>query len=77
MASAAFTLNHGPNTSFMAIKAIAIPQLPARNSLRDRPSARLRSADHSRNSISTLRCSGVCGVGKYSSLETICVGMGS
>ena len=69
-------LNIGPNTSFMATKAAAMPQVERRNWRRSRPNLRPFSSAKSLSRLSTLRWSAVCGSGLNSPFDTICIGTG-
>src|SRR6267378_581201 len=74
--SSGFTSKKLPNTSFIAMKAAAIPPDEARNRLRLMPSLLLASVASSAMRTSTRRCCRVCGSGKYSPFDTTCVGTG-
>src|SRR5262245_8068444 len=60
----------------MATNAVAMPADEARKRLRLMPRRFAVSPASSAMRASTCRCSSVCGIGKYSPLETTCVGMG-
>ena len=72
----ALTSKTGPNTSFMARKAAAMPALDARNWRRFIPCRGPRSSASSLMRASTRCCSRVWGSGLNSPLETIWVGTG-
>src|SRR6267143_1836934 len=76
ISSSGFTSKKRPNTSFMAMKAAAIPPDEARNRLRLMPSRLLACPASSAMRASTWRCCRVCGSGKYSPFDTTCVGTG-
>src|SRR5260370_15563968 len=60
----------------MAAEAKAIPQEERRKLRRSVRARRACSSALARIKFSTRRCSGVCGMGLYSSFETACVGTG-
>ena len=74
--SADSTTKCGPNTSFMATKAAAIPAAVFRNLRRGNPCLRASGSASSRRRSSNLRCSSLRGGGVNSPLVTACVGMG-
>src|SRR6266480_1767602 len=76
ISSRGFTSKKRPNTSFMAMKAAAIPPDEARNRLRLMPSRLLACPASSAMRSSTWRCCRVCGSGKYSPFDTTWVGTG-
>src|ERR1700684_1328768 len=53
-----------------------MPEAVWKNRRRLTPCLRASDDPRSNNRASTLRCCSLCGVGKYSSLEMICVGIG-
>src|SRR5215831_2482968 len=62
--------------SFMARNAAAMPQLVCRNCRRLRPSRLPFTSESSLIRVSTFFWMALCGGGRYSPLETICVGIG-
>src|SRR5260370_29020837 len=76
LSSAAFTRKHLPQTVLIAAKAKAIQQEERRKLRRSVRARRACSSALARIKFSTRRCSGVCGMGLYSSFETACVGTG-
>ena len=75
-ASAGLTSKSGPNTSFMARNAAAMPALEARNRRRSMPCRGPRPSAISLMRASPRCCSRVWGSGTNSPLETIWVGTG-
>src|SRR5690348_9486819 len=75
-ASAGETSKIGPNTSFSATKAAAMPQLVRRNCRRSIPSLRALASERSLSRSSNCRWRRVCGKGLNSPFDTIRVGTG-
>src|SRR5215469_1533601 len=62
--------------SFIARNAAAMPQLVCKNCLRLKPRCLPFASASSLIRASTIFCVALCGGGRYSPLETICVGIG-
>src|SRR5690349_23704982 len=75
--SSGLTSKKRPNTSFIARKLAAMPPLVARKRRRLMPRRFAAAPAISATRASTSRCSGVWPEGKYSPLETTCVGTGA
>src|SRR5438309_4488616 len=74
--SSGLTLKNRPNTSFIAMKAVAMPADDARKRRRLTPRCLAASPASSATRASTCFCCSVCGIGKYSPFDTTCVGIG-
>ncbi len=75
-ASARLASKSRPNTWFIATNEAAMPAAVWKKRRRDRPCRRASRSLSSLSRASTSRCFSVCGVGRYSSLDTIWVGTG-
>ena len=75
-ASARLTMYIGPNVSFIATKAAAMPAEPWKKRRRDMPWCLASSLPMALTRVSNSRCLAVWGPGKNSSLENGWVGIG-